>query len=73
MSSIVRLYAAYNIDDARIYELALWTYALAFFHFYSEWLVFGTARWGRGIAGPAFISVGTGIWMWTQWNFYVKN
>lgn len=73
LSSIVRLYAAYNISDSRIYQLAVWTFALAFGHFFSEWLVFGTARWGRGLAGPAFVSVGTLVWMYSQWTFYVSK
>jgi len=72
LSSIVRLYAAYNIDNAVVYELALWTFGLAFAHFTSEWLVFGTARWGRGLAGPVFVSTITGGWMLLQWGSYVR-
>lgn len=72
LSSIVRLYAAYHIHEAAVYELALWTFGLAFAHFGSEWLVFGTARWGRGLAGPVFVSTVTGSWMWAQWGNYVQ-
>ncbi|KAK3672024.1 ergosterol biosynthesis protein [Recurvomyces mirabilis] len=72
LSSIIRLYAAYNIHDPLIYQLGLWTYAIAFAHFTSEWLVFGTARWGRGLAGPIFIATGTLTWMLTQCNYYVR-
>ncbi|KAK5111697.1 hypothetical protein LTR62_004803 [Meristemomyces frigidus] len=71
LSSIIRLYAAYNIHDPVVYQLALWTYALAFAHFTSEWLVFGTARWGRGLAGPIFVATGTLAWMLSQWAYYV--
>ncbi|KAK4554462.1 ergosterol biosynthesis protein [Recurvomyces mirabilis] len=72
LSSIIRLYTAYNIHDPLIYQLCLWTYAIAFAHFTSEWLVFGTARWGRGLAGPIFIATGTLTWMLTQWSYYVR-
>lgn len=72
LSSIVRLYAAYHINEPAVYELALWTFGLAFVHFASEWLVFGTARWGRGLAGPVAVSTLTGGWMLAQWGSYVK-
>ena len=72
LSSIIRLYAAYNISDPIVYQLALWTFGLAFGHFASEWLVFGTARWGRGLAGPVFVATGSLTWMLTQWTSYVR-
>ena len=71
LSSVIRLYAAYNISDPLIYQLALWTYVIAFIHFVSEWQVFGTARWGAGLAGPVFVSTGTLAWMLSQWTAYV--
>ncbi|KAI5365916.1 putative cation/H+ exchanger, sodium/solute symporter superfamily [Septoria linicola] len=52
LSSVVRLYAAYNISDPKVYELCLWTYGIAFAHFLTEWLAFGSAKWGRGLASP---------------------
>lgn len=70
LSSIVRLYAAYNIREPRVYEMALWTFVLALGHFGSEWLVFGTTKWGSGLAGPIFVSTGTLTWMVTAWSFY---
>ncbi|KAF2403500.1 Erg28-like protein [Trichodelitschia bisporula] len=72
LAGLVRIYAAYNIDNAAFYQLGFATYLLAAFHFYSEWLVFGTARWGRGLAGPAFAAAGGLLWMWLQWGYYVK-
>ncbi|KAG9749900.1 ergosterol 28, partial [Aureobasidium melanogenum] len=42
ITAIVRLYAAYNINSKPMYELAFWTYIVAFTHFMSEWLVFGS-------------------------------
>ncbi|CAK1363711.1 Ergosterol biosynthetic protein 28 [Cercospora beticola] len=72
LSSIVRLYAAYHIDNPQVYQLALCTYGIAFAHFFSEWLVFGSAKWGRGLASPVFVSTITTVWMLTQWGNYVK-
>ncbi|MCJ1469590.1 ergosterol biosynthesis protein [Pseudocyphellaria aurata] len=72
LSGVVRLYAAYHIADPLLYQLALWTYGVALAHFATEWLVFGTARWGKGLAGPVLVSTGTLAWMLTQWGWYVR-
>lgn len=72
LSSIIRLYAALNIHDPLVYQLALATYAVAWGHFMSEWFAFGTARWGRALAGPVIVSTGTLIWMLTTWSEYVR-
>lgn len=86
LASIIRLYAAAHIHNpayvtaticetrntnTRIYQLAFSSYALAGFHFISEWLVFGTAKLGKGLAGPLVVSSVTMAWMLTQWNYYV--
>ncbi|KAL9637728.1 MAG: hypothetical protein Q9204_001760 [Flavoplaca sp. TL-2023a] len=72
LASIIRLYAAYNITNPMLYQLAIWTYIVALGHFYSEWLVFGTARWGKGLAGPVIISVSSLAWMVIEWGVYVR-
>jgi len=72
LSSVIRLYAAYYIDNSAVYQLALWTYVVAFGHFVSEWLYFGTARWGKGLAGPVAVSTGSLVWMYLQWGWYVS-
>lgn len=72
LSAVIRFYAAYHIDNEPIYQLCFWTYILAFGHFASEWLVFGTARWGAGLAGPVIVSTASMAWMWSQWTFYLS-
>ncbi|CAG8956580.1 hypothetical protein HYFRA_00003969 [Hymenoscyphus fraxineus] len=72
IQSAVRIYAAYYISNPQIYELAIITYAVAWLHFMSEWWVFGSARWGRGLAGPVVVANGSLVWMVAQWGFYVK-
>ena len=71
LSAIIRLYAAYNISDPTMYQLALWTYTLALGHFACEWFYFGTAKWGAGLAGPVLVSTGSLAWMFWQWESYV--
>ena len=72
VSAVIRLYAAYSIENPQLYQLAIWTYAIAWVHFMSEWLIFGTTAWGRALAGPAVISTGSLLWMVRQWGFYVQ-
>ncbi|KAF2673586.1 ergosterol 28 [Microthyrium microscopicum] len=72
LSSVIRLYAAYDITNKPVYEIALASYGIAFAHFFSEWLVFGSTKWGKGLAGPAIVSTMTIGWMVSQKDFYVS-
>jgi hypothetical protein len=72
LTSVIRFYAAYHINEPAFYQLAIWTYVVAFAHFASEWFVFGTTRWGKPLAGPVFVSTGSLVWMVSQWGYYVK-
>lgn len=72
MASIVRLYASLNIHDPRFYQLAIATYGIAWLHFVSEWLIFKTAGWGKGLGAPVFVSTGSLIWMFSVWGSYVQ-
>lgn len=69
---MVRLYAAYNIDNSQMYQMAYLTYVVAFLHFTSEWFYFKTARWGAPLAGPVIVASSSLVWMWLQWDFYVS-
>ncbi|CAI6337572.1 unnamed protein product [Periconia digitata] len=71
LAAVIRLYGAYYINEKPVYELAMAAYAVAWCHFMSEWVVFGTTRWGIPLAGPAVISTGTLVWMWVQRGFYL--
>lgn len=72
LQSMVRLYAAYHIDNPQIYQMAYWTYVVAFAHFMSEWFYYKTARWGAPLAGPMIVATGSLVWMGVQWGYYVK-
>ena len=71
ISAVVRVYAAYNINDRAWYNTAMWVFGAAWVHFMSEWLVFRTATWGSGLAPSAIIATSSLIWMWAQKDFYV--
>lgn len=72
LSSIIRLYGAYHINNPAVYEITLWTFGVAFAHFALEWLVYGTAKLGKGLAGPLIVSTVTASWMVAQWDGYVR-
>ena len=72
MSAIVRLYAAYHLRLAPVYQMALWTYVVALAHYASELFVYRTARPGAPVLMPfLFASVGIS-WMLAQYSFYVE-
>jgi len=72
LSCIVRLYAAYNIEDKSVYVLAFSTYAIAMAHFMMEWLAFGTMTFGVGLVRVAVVPIISISWMMMQWGFYVE-
>lgn len=71
ITAIVRLYAAYHINEKAVYELSQWSFVIAWLHFISEWAIFRTTRLGAGLAGPLIVSTSSIIWMWLQRDFYV--
>jgi hypothetical protein len=71
LTGVVRGYAAYHLQEAGMYQLAMWTFAVAWAHFMSEWWVFGTTRMGKPLAGPVMVSTSSLIWMFLQWSNYV--
>ncbi len=72
LASVIRLYAAYNISNPELYQLALWTYGIALMHFASEWLIYGTARWGTGLGMAVAVASTSLLWMVNQWGWYVR-
>jgi hypothetical protein len=72
MAALVRLYAAYHINESAWYQMAIATFLLAGWHFFSEWLYFGTTKWGSPLAGPALVSTCSLAWMVSQWGWYVR-
>lgn len=73
LSCLVRVCAAYRIEDDALYWLAFCTYAIALVHFGIEWLRFGTMSGGIGLWRVAIVPVVSMSWMALQWDFYVKG
>lgn len=71
LSAIIRFYGAYYLSNPQIYSIVYWSYVIAFTHFALEFLVYKTAKVGKGLAGPAIVSTLTLVWMWLQWDYYV--
>ncbi|KAL8741062.1 MAG: hypothetical protein Q9190_006291 [Brigantiaea leucoxantha] len=71
LAGVVRLLAAYNIDDRAVYMLSLATYVIALAHFSTEWWIFGTTQAGPGMWRILPFPVITITWMILQWDFYV--
>ncbi|TFK27208.1 Erg28-like protein [Coprinopsis marcescibilis] len=71
-SAVVRFYAAYNITDKVVYDMALFTYLIAFGHFSSELLIFRTAGINPGLLSPVVVSTSSLVWMFLQYEYYVR-
>ncbi|KAI1098742.1 Erg28-like protein [Jackrogersella minutella] len=71
ISAIVRIYAAYNLHLAPVYQMTLWTYVVALVHFGSEYAVYRTAYLGPIATTFFFATVGI-TWMTSQYSFYVQ-
>jgi hypothetical protein len=70
---LIRIYAAYGLENKLLYQLGIWTHVIAALHFTSEMLVYKSVHFGWEHSFPFFASyVGT-VWMVLQYNNYVVN
>lgn len=67
------MYAAFNITNTGIYELAMWTYGIALAHFVGEWAVFHGAKPQGRFISPLIVASGSLTWMWMQKDFYAGS
>ncbi|EKM58206.1 uncharacterized protein PHACADRAFT_207040 [Phanerochaete carnosa HHB-10118-sp] len=72
LSAVVRAYAAYNIHDKTIYDMALLSFLIAFGHFASEVLVYRTAKLPGPVFSPVVVSSLSLFWMIRHYEHYVK-
>ncbi|KAF8512262.1 Erg28-like protein [Gautieria morchelliformis] len=73
LSAIIRVYCAYHIHEKTIYDITMWSYAAALFHYVSEWLLFRSADFGSGLLGPLIVAPVSFLWMMTQYDYYVTK
>jgi hypothetical protein len=71
LTGVVRLFAAYHLEDPSWYNLAIATYFVAFWHFGSELLFYRTTRLISGATPTYLVSIGTLIWMVKERDGYV--
>lgn len=69
--SIVRLYAAYHLHHGPVYNIALWTYVVAFSHFASELFIFKSMTFGLPQFFPFTLATCALIWMPMVREYYV--
>ncbi|AMD20639.1 HDL105Cp [Eremothecium sinecaudum] len=70
VSSVIRLYGAFHLNEEHIYQLTFISYVIALLHFGSEWLIFRTCKLGKGLTGPLVVSSLSLFWMYTQKEYY---
>ncbi|KAK9388555.1 Erg28 like protein-domain-containing protein [Lipomyces mesembrius] len=73
LTALVRLYGAYHINNPVVYDITYATYIVAFMHFSSEWIIYKTAKFGKGLAGPLIVSTTTLVWMTLQKSYYLNQ
>jgi hypothetical protein len=71
-SAVIRIYASYNLHSKQAYDLAMATFVIAFFSFFSEVFVFRTAPIQSPGVFPTFIiTILHLVWMYRAYNDYV--
>lgn len=72
VSAVIRFYGAYYLTNPQVYQITLASYLIAFVHFVSEWLIFKTAKFGKGLLGPLIVATSTIVWMTLQKDYYTS-
>ncbi|KAJ5729330.1 uncharacterized protein N7483_003838 [Penicillium malachiteum] len=70
LSAVIRMTAAYNITTPAVYDLAIWTYAIALTHFTGELIVGNASLKGRFIS-PLIVASSSIAWMLMQRREYL--
>ncbi|KAG5937285.1 hypothetical protein E4U60_001995 [Claviceps pazoutovae] len=71
ITSIVRCYAAYNLHLGPMYNIAYWTYIVAFGHFFTEKFMFKSMTFGLPQVFPFTLATCALIWMPLVRDHYV--
>lgn len=72
LAGFVRMYAAHDISNRALYQLALLTHVVAAVHFISELTVYKTLRLTGPQLFPLVAGTGGSIWMALQYAHYVS-
>ncbi|KAH7102840.1 Erg28-like protein [Auriculariales sp. MPI-PUGE-AT-0066] len=71
LSAVLRFYCAYNVRNAVLYDVTIWSYVIAFAHFGSEIFVFKTAKLVGPALSPVIVASTSLIWMLSQRSYYL--
>ncbi|KIK63116.1 hypothetical protein GYMLUDRAFT_41436 [Collybiopsis luxurians FD-317 M1] len=72
-SAVIRAYAAYHIHEKAVYDIAIFSYLIAFSHFTSELLIFKSCKLNGPVLSPFIVSSLSLLWMIIQYDFYVSQ
>ncbi|CAO3682120.1 unnamed protein product [Rhizopus stolonifer] len=70
--SMVRIYAAFHLEHKFMYELGIWTYAIALTHYTGELLVFKGCKLNGPFTAPLIVAVSSLAWLTQAKDQYVK-
>ena len=73
LSGLIRLYAAFNINDVHVYRITFLTFVLAGAHFLSEIFVFRTANLRGAVTASLAVASTLTIWMYLKWDEYIRT
>lgn len=73
ITAIMRLYAAYHLNLEPVYNMAYWTYIVAFLHFASELLYFKSMTLGVPQMFPLTLASIALVWMPIVKDYYVVS
>ncbi|EDO16148.1 hypothetical protein Kpol_1070p31 [Vanderwaltozyma polyspora DSM 70294] len=73
VSSVIRLYGALYLNEEHVFQLTFISYIIALAHFGSEWMIFGTCKFGKGLLGPLVVASTSLTWMYNQKEYYTGS
>ncbi|KAJ1979068.1 ergosterol biosynthesis protein [Dimargaris xerosporica] len=71
VSAVVRFYGAYNLRNPVMFSLLVWTFAIAFTHYFTEIVVFRSARLLGPALSPVVVATTSLVWMWSTYEYYL--
>ncbi|KAI8581511.1 hypothetical protein K450DRAFT_231662 [Umbelopsis ramanniana AG] len=71
--SMIRIYAAFHLNNKIMYDLGIWSYTIALTHFVSELFIFGGCKINVPFMSPMIVAVTSLTWMISHYDKYVTN
>lgn len=71
-SAVIRCYGAFNLTNPHVYNITLTSFLIAIAHFSTEWFVYKTCKFGKGLLGPLIVSTSSIYWMLQQRDYYTS-